>query len=220
MTVAVSALSTNTAVGCPAIGRVMIAGNYYDKYNTKNPIVRHLMRGFAESLNSLLSQVDVAGARILEIGCGEGHILQELTSYTPVELFGLDVDQAIVCEAQARCPASCCLLADGMALPFADRSFDLVLAIEVLEHTSTPGLFLLELCRVTRLHCILSVPREPIWRVLNLARGKYIGQWGNTPGHVQHWSSTAFQRLVEPYMTVHQVQQPLPWTMLLGSVRP
>jgi hypothetical protein len=30
------------------------------------------------------------------------------------------------------------------------------------------------------------VPREPIWRIGNMARGRYLGDLGNTPGHIQH----------------------------------
>jgi 2-polyprenyl-3-methyl-5-hydroxy-6-metoxy-1,4-benzoquinol methylase len=196
----------------------MIAGNYYDKYNTKNPVARYLMRGFIASLDSLLAQINVSGTRVLEIGCGEGHILQRLATYNPDVLCGLDVDSTIVRQAQTRCSSSYCLVANGVGLPFASKSFDLVLAIEVLEHVDSPELFLQELCRVARANCILSVPREPIWRALNLVRGKYIGQLGNTPGHVQHWSSTAFIRLIEQHISVRNLLQPLPWTMVLGSV--
>ena len=59
------------------------------------------------------------------------------------------------------------------------------------------------------------MPREPIWRLLNLARGKYVAELGNTPGHVQHWSSAAFLRLVRRYFEVLAVRTPLPWTMAL-----
>ena len=37
-------------------------------------------------------------------------------------------------------------------------------------------------------HLLVSVPREPLWRALNVARGAYLRELGNTPGHVNHWS--------------------------------
>ena len=49
-------------------------------------------------------------------------------------------------------------------------------------------LSLAEIRRVTTSHALLSVPREPIWRMLNFLRGKYWSSGGNTPGHLQHWS--------------------------------
>ena len=54
---------------------------------------------------------------------------------------------------------------------------------------------------------------------LNLARGKYIKDLGNTPGHLQHWSKKSFITLVEKYFTVIEVKSPLPWTMLLCRQR-
>ena len=39
------------------------------------------------------------------------------------------------------------------------------------------------------------VPREPVWRVLNVARGRYVRWLGNPPGHIQHFSRAAFLAL-------------------------
>ena len=54
---------------------------------------------------------------------------------------------------------------------------------------------------------------------LNLARGKYLTALGNTPGHVQHWSSQAFVKLIERYFEVLDMRRPLPWTMLRCRAR-
>jgi hypothetical protein len=71
--------------------------------------------------------------------------------------------------------------------------------------------------RVARRHVLLSVPREPLWRVLNVARGAYWRDWGNTPGHVQHWSRDEFVALVSRYFTLTRVVAPFPWTMVLAE---
>jgi hypothetical protein len=52
-----------------------------------------------------------------------------------------------------------------------------------------------------------------------MARGKYFGTLGNTPGHIQHWSKNAFCALVSEYVDVVAVRSPLPWTMVLGRRR-
>ena len=48
-----------------------------------------------------------------------------------------------------------------------------------------------------------------------MARAKYVTSLGNTPGHVQHWSSADFLRLVGRYCEIVAVRRPLPWTMVL-----
>jgi hypothetical protein len=48
-----------------------------------------------------------------------------------------------------------------------------------------------------------------------VARGAYLPQLGNTPGHVNHWSKRSFVRLLAQHGTVVEARSPFPWTMLL-----
>jgi ubiquinone/menaquinone biosynthesis C-methylase UbiE len=189
------------------------AGNTYNKFESTNPIARRLMSGFMESLNDLLRQVRPQA--VLEVGCGEGYIQHVLADYAPQEQVAFDIDFPIVAQARAWHPASHYYVGDGEALCFPPDRFDLVMAIEVLEHTHHPARVLQEMARVSSEYVLVSVPREPIWRVLNMARGKYWGALGNTPGHIQHWSSQAFVGLLAQYFEIVQVNRPLPWTMVL-----
>src|SRR3546814_20497548 len=69
--------------------------------------------------------------------------------------------------------------ADVMCLPFPDDSFDLVLGIEVLEHVPVPDRALSEIRRVGRESFVLSVPREPIWRMANVrSEERRVGKEG------------------------------------------
>ena len=53
-----------------------IAGNYYNKYTTPNPIMRLMVRGFLTEIGRL---ADETGADdIHEVGCGEGHLSMRL----------------------------------------------------------------------------------------------------------------------------------------------
>ena len=88
----------------------------------------------------------------------------------------------------------------------------------MLEHVPDPEATVAEMARVARRHLLVSVPREPLWRALNLARGAYVKDLGNTPGHVNHWSRRAFVALLSRHGRVLDVRSPFPWTMLLVAV--
>lgn len=192
------------------------AGNYYDKFNSRNPVTRRLMQGFKQDFLALFARTHAQ--HILELGCGEGHMLALMQQSKPQSLYGFDVDMGVLHDASLRCPSAQISLMDGHQLAFPDRAFDLVVACEVLEHVSNPARVLEEARRTTRRYGIFSVPREPLWRVLNMARGQYVGQLGNTPGHIQHWSSAGFVRLLSQYFEIIEVRQPLPWTMVLCAL--
>lgn len=192
------------------------AGNYYDKFNTGNPIARWLMTGFIREFGELFAQVDASS--ILEIGCGEGHMLSIMHNLTDAPLSGFDVDMAVLKAAKAICPDARIILADGHHLPYADKRFDLVVTCEVLEHVQAPDQVMREMKRVGRKYCITSVPREPLWRMLNMIRGKYWRDLGNTPGHIQHWSARSYVGFLGQHFEVIAVRNPLPWTMALCRI--
>jgi ubiquinone/menaquinone biosynthesis C-methylase UbiE len=192
-------------------------GNTYDKYGSANPLVKRMMAGFFGALDAALPGERPAG--VLEVGVGEGEVFERVRARFPdVPYAAVDLpDPALAADWRRRGLAG--MFADIGRLPFPDDSFDLVLAIEVLEHVPDPSRALDELARVARSHLVLSVPREPIWRVANMARGKYIGALGNTPGHINHWSSSAFTRLVGSRFAVAEVHRPFPWTLISARAR-
>ena len=59
-------------------------------------------------------------------------------------------------------------------------------------------------------HLLVSVPREPLWRALNMARGAYVRELGNTPGHVNHWSRRGFAALLSRYGEVVEIALAVP----------
>jgi hypothetical protein len=67
-------------------------------------------------------------------------------------------------------------------------------------------------------HLLVSVPHEPLWRALNVARGAYLRDLGNTPGHVNHWSKRGFVQAAGRHGDVIEARSPFPWTMLLVRV--
>ena len=194
-------------------------GNAYDKYGSSNPAVRRLMSGFEATLERLFRQA--APRSVLDVGCGEGVLTFKWAEWLGEKpVVGVDlVDPKL--EAQWRTRRRENLEFRAIAageLPFPDDSFDLVGAIEVLEHVPEPDRTLADMARVAARHLLVSVPREPLWRVLNVTRGAYLRDLGNTPGHVNHWSKRAFVETVARHGEVIEARSPFPWTMLLVKV--
>lgn len=195
----------------------IVIGNVYDKYSSSNPIVKHIMRGFTETLTDFILKCEPD--TIHEIGCGEGYWVMHWIEHG-FQARGSDFSEAVIqlskenAKNKGISPSSFCVRSIYELDEKLD-SADLVVCCEVLEHLDNPEAGLHALQNAVQKNLIISVPREPLWCLLNLARGKYITSLGNTPGHVQHWSHKAFINLVSKYFDVVEVRTPLPWTMLL-----
>lgn len=191
--------------------------DFRGKYESKNPIMQMFLRNFFATLQQLIP-AGVASA--LEVGCGEGYSTQKLRTFLPnAELHASDVMPALVELTKHSNPTVQCSVESLYDLQRKDASVDLVFALEVLEHLDRPADALRELARVTRKWAIISVPNEPLWRVMNMARGTYLKGWGNTPGHINHWTPWGFRRFVGQQFVVRAGKQPIPWTMLLADKR-
>ena len=195
-------------------------GNTFDKYGSTNPVVRRLMDGFEGTLEQLFTQA--APSSILDIGCGEAVLTAQWADrIAPGQVVGLDLDDPkLTAEwAQRQRPNLELKPLDVTGgLPYADNSFDLVCATEVLEHVPGPEQVVAEMARVTSGHLLVSVPHEPLWRILNVARGAYVKDLGNTPGHINHWSKRRFVSMLAAHGEVIEARSPFPWTMLLVRV--
>jgi ubiquinone/menaquinone biosynthesis C-methylase UbiE len=198
--------------------------DFAGKYEEGGGIAAGLVNGFYRALASLCS--GIAPQSVLEVGCGEGFGTQRIHEMLPPDTVfrALDVETRLVEATARRNPDVPVTLGSIYALPEQDRSLDLVLALEVLEHLEDPVRALSELQRISRRWVVTSVPREPLWRFLNLCRLRYVTDLGNTPGHLQHWSSRSFVRLISQFGEVLAVRRPLPWTIVLwkphrGSVQ-
>ncbi len=207
------------AAGAGAAADGVPTGNTYDKYGSTNPVVRRLMRGFEAALAELFAQA--APDSVLDVGCGEGILTYRWAQQLGEgRIVGIDLDDPKLRSewATRQRPNLEYRAAAADRLPFATDEFDLAAAIEVLEHVPDPRQTLAEMTRISARHLLVSVPREPLWRGLNMARGAYLHELGNTPGHLNHWSARAFSRLLSGYGEVVETRSPFPWTMLLVRV--
>ncbi|HEY5045120.1 MAG TPA: class I SAM-dependent methyltransferase [Solirubrobacteraceae bacterium] len=194
----------------------IITGNTYDKYGSTNPVVRRLMSAFERTLDQLFAQSDPSS--VLDVGCGEGVLVHQWAQRLGERrVVGIDLQEESIQAgwAERQAPNLEYRVMHAENLPFAENEFDLASAIEVLEHVPDPEHTLAEMARCAERHLLVSVPREPLWRMLNMARGAYWPALGNTPGHLNHWSRRSFVGLLSHYGQVVEVRSPFPWTMLL-----
>jgi len=204
------------ATGGPIVEDGVVAGNVYDKYGTRNPIARRLMRGFEEAFVELVQST--GAAEVHEVGCGEGNLARLLAGLVPA-VRASDFSHQVIREARREVGSSGAavdfLVADVFTLDPDEHGAELVVCCEVLEHLERPEAALERLAELARPWLLVSVPWEPLWRVLNVARGKYLAAAGNTPGHLNHWTRRGFLRFLERRVEVVEVRTPFPWTMAL-----
>ncbi|MEX1255498.1 MAG: class I SAM-dependent methyltransferase [Dehalococcoidia bacterium] len=144
------------------------------------------------------------GARILDVGCGTGRHLLELSRY-PVDLVGVDMSREdlrktwymflITANEQPVNATLELIVGGGEGLPFPDGAFDRVMCTETLEHVPDDGAVLRELLRVLKPDGILviSVPDEYSERLLWSLSERYY----NTPGgHVRIYRRKQIRRLL------------------------
>ncbi|MBK5232600.1 MAG: class I SAM-dependent methyltransferase [Thermoleophilia bacterium] len=187
----------------------------YEKFQTGNPVVRRLIDRFYGRVAEEIA--DLKPVAVLDAGCGEGESLERLGQFLPDTVTGVDLNPESVEFTRQRIPGGDFQVADLLALPFPDDSFDLVFCLEVLEHIPIPGAALAELARVCRGDLVLSVPSEPWFRLGSLARGKYLDGWGNHLEHVNHWNPRSLEQFLATRFESPVVRRSTPW--LLGHCR-
>lgn len=191
--------------------------NFREKYTNAGRIGGILVDRFYGAVKELLQSCGTGLNSVFEVGVGEGFSTQKIAAMLPAvtRFEASEYRSDLVPLAQQRNPDVRISRESIYELNREASSFDLVICLEVLEHLDNPRAGLDELARVCRKYAIVSVPREPVWRALNMLRGKYITAFGNTPGHLQHWSARAFRDFAESRFEVLAVRKPLPWTILL-----
>lgn len=184
----------------------------------------YLLDRYFATIESFIKQanIKVKNATAIEIGCGEGLSTERLNKLIPnnITLEASEFVDNQVKLAKKNNPGMKITKESIYELKHKDNEFDLVFLPEVLEHLDFPDKGLEELKRITKKngYLILGVPNEPLWRILNMGRGKYWKYLGNTPGHLNHWSSWGLVKEVEKsYGPVLVKKTPLPWTIVLAK---
>lgn len=190
-------------------------GNHYDKYNTKNPLAKLLQNNFQKNVLELIQLAHPTS--IHEAGCGEGFWTLKLHEMGYAAT-GSDFSSLAISKARENGNGDQKFFVESIYDLSTSHAADMILCLEVLEHLQDPELALNRLAALARPWLLCSVPNEPLWSLLNMCRGRYLNRLGNTPGHIQRFSSNAFIKLVGNFFQIVEVRKPVPWTMVLAKV--
>ena len=188
--------------------------DFAGKYENEGAIAKYLVNNYFKSVRKLIAKTNgVTTAH--EIGAGEGRSTKLLKEMVPI-LSASEFVEHLVPLAQKSNPDLTVFQESVYELNYQENQVDLVFLLEVLEHLDHPDAALKEIKRISSKYLILGVPREPLWCFLNMARFKYLKDFGNTPGHLNHWSKRSLIKLIEDkYGKVIAVENPIPWTIVL-----
>jgi 2-polyprenyl-3-methyl-5-hydroxy-6-metoxy-1,4-benzoquinol methylase len=183
------------------------------KYKTSNPVVLRLIGQWLEVVRDAIGP---APGFVVDVGTGEG-FATERTVPRGITVVGVEYRHGKIRAAMQRLDNVAGIVADAGMVPLRAASAPVVTCIEVLEHLTDPGLAVDELARITRGHCVVSVPWEPLFRLGNLGRGKNVRRFGNDPEHVQQFNPARLRRLLESRFGDVSVRRCAPWIVAVAK---
>ena len=139
------------------------------------------------------------GSRVLDLGCGNGALLQLLRDRKNITGYGVELDQQLIMECISRGLSVFQGNLDEGLRDFEDQSFDYVILNQTLPAVYRPSFVLDEMLRVGK-QCIVSFPNFAYWRVRwhFLVQGRMPVddiipyEWYNTP-NIHHLTICDFE---------------------------
>lgn len=136
-----------------------------------------------------MSQID----SVLDAGCGFGEFLELIDA--DIEKVGIDLDEDCLSQARNAVNGNFLKADIGEKLPFKDESFDLVVAIDVIEHLSSPVNFFKEALRVSKKKAVFVTPN--LGRPSRLIAAMLKNEIREVEGHKQGWDYHLFKQILE-----------------------
>jgi len=202
-------------------------------HNHPSPLVRYVERKRVRRILALLAPR--FGDRVLEIGCGAGHILAQVPT---AQRFGMDLAESLLAKAARRLERHGALVqGDAEHLPFRDRAWERVYCSEVLEHLPSPAAALAEMHRIVARGgvAVVSVPNERLinglkamlrksglYRVLLRARASdyQMPERMDDEWHLHAFDLAGLLALIPPGLRVSRIEGiPFRWLPLRYVVR-
>jgi SAM-dependent methyltransferase len=141
-----------------ARGHTVAGGILVGDAGVYDALSRFLLGSLVEGIAADVAAVAPVGARVLEVGCGPGHLSIRLARQHGLDVTGVDLDPAMIARARANADRAgngdqhrlSLLVGDVAALAFPDGSFDLVVSTLSMHHWADPTTGLAEIGRVLR----------------------------------------------------------------------
>jgi len=190
------------------------------KYTNKNFFHRFFLNRF---LDAIYYEIDtLAPNKILDFGCGEGFFIKAMQDrgLSEKKILGVDNRKNAIERATTFMPEYDFRSLDIFQIKPDKFQFDLVIAIEVLEHLYQPERFLKHLNALSSKYVLFTVPFEPWFRIINLLRGRDVLRLGNHPEHINHWSPKSFRKFLEPFIEIKKLYVQFPWIVSVGMATP
>jgi len=174
--------------------------DYYQKGTQNNILQRLWHRGKLKSVRLLIAYSKIDPKKILDVGCASGWFLSQLSHFYPkAKCYGIDVYKEAITYGKKRYKSLDLRYADGHSLPYANKSFDVVVCTEVLEHVVDPEKVLREIRRVLSPNGVAVIEMDTGNRVFQLIWYWWThmrhGVWEHA--HIQVFNSKKLEVLIK-----------------------
>ena len=147
--------------------------------------------------------------RVIDIGCGTGHLLLALNDrlQQPLRLYGLDFSDSAIRRCRRLMRSAEFNVASVYEIPYPNENFDMITCTETMEHLEQPSTALQEMSRVLRPggHLVITVPD---------------GAKDDWSGHLNFWSAEELRQLLMPYGVRKVESMPPDGDLLVYAVKP
>lgn len=147
------------------LNKYKVPPDWYDRAIISHNIFHRFWH--IKRLKTLISLLNGFNGLILDVGC-DGGTLSSIIKQDSVWIVGIDIDMNAIKYATIKRKHHAWILADAHYLPFKNKSFNIVLCIETLEHCYSPRSVIEEIKRVTRSEILILIPNSssPIFKII------------------------------------------------------
>jgi ubiquinone/menaquinone biosynthesis C-methylase UbiE len=146
-----------------------------------------------QSYLDLLKNYLASNKKILDVGCGQGNLLQQIGIG---QLYGIDISKKYIDDAQKKIPNGTFVESNSDVLPFADNFFDIVICTEFLEHVPNPEKYVTEIYRVTKKGGLALFSTFNHWNISNILTLKPLRHIYCSSDHLREYNYFSFKKLL------------------------